>query len=223
MLWAEANGSIVPLVAVLAAMLLLLATFWRMARRTGSRSEGPLAQPGKEPFHLWKKSSGSVSGGMRSSPADAPASLTAWEVHIQETAREVSAVVDTKLRLLQQLVAEADRAATRLERALSAAQTALPAQPTASPPTAASGPSSLPCQTESGPSDAVPPESSAIGPSLFRPEAVASEVGLLADYGFPVEEIASRCGLTVAEVEALLCQRPKGHPASRPPNHPESV
>lgn len=194
MLLAEQNGSIWPLVGVVAAMLLLLLTFWRISRRAAARSEpfpsrvfsGGAFSPGGPTAR-----SGVMPAG-RTSPEDAPASLTAWEVHIHETAREASALVDTKLRLLQQLVAEADRAAARLERALADAPT-MPAEP--------------PGSGGQEPADSSPSEGAGTPSSPVRPEALALEVGLLADYGFPVEEIASRCGISVSEVETILRQR----------------
>lgn len=195
MLLAEQNNSIWPLAGVLAAMLLLLLTFWRISRRAAGRSEhfpsrgfpGGAFSSGA-PTEL---SAGTPTG--RTSPADAPASLTAWEVHMHETARELAALVDTKLRLLQQLTAEADRAATRLERALADAHGAAPGEPSAS--------------DRREPADSSVAERAVAPPSPIRPEALALEAGLLADYGFPVEEIASRCGVPVSEVEALLRQR----------------
>ena len=242
MLLAEQGGSIWPLAGVVVAMLLLLLTFWRISRRAASRWEPP-------PSHPWN-STEHISAGMaqpegswltgRASSVEAPASLTAWEVQMHETARELSALVDTKLRLLQQLVAEADRAATRLEQALAAAQTAqaepaglgsgAPANPSRSegataPPRlvqseAASNPLPLgsPDRTTRPPSPVRPevtPSPLQLGDtqqakalsSAVRPEALDLEVGLLADYGFPLQEIASRCGISVSEVETILRRR----------------
>jgi len=218
MLLAEMNGSIWPMVGVVAAMLLLLLTFWRINRRAAARSEPfpsrPFSGGAFSPGGLTERSD-ATSGG-RTSPADAPASLLAWEVHMHETAREVSAQIDTKLRLLQQLVAEADRAATRLERALAAVQTA-----TAEPPRSGCGepanpspsegatarPSPIQSEATSSPLPLGNPDQTTAPPSPVRPEALDLEVGLLADYGFPLQEIASRCGITVSEVETILQRR----------------
>ena len=49
---------------------------------------------------------------------DAPAEVLRWEVHMQETARDLSAQLDSKMIALQHLIREADRAAERLEQEL---------------------------------------------------------------------------------------------------------
>jgi len=51
-------------------------------------------------------------------PADAPPEMLRWQVEMHETARELSGQLDSKMAALQALVAEADRAAARLEAAL---------------------------------------------------------------------------------------------------------
>ena len=47
----------------------------------------------------------------------APPELVQWEVQMQEVARELSAQLDSKMSALQALIADADRAAARLEAA----------------------------------------------------------------------------------------------------------
>lgn len=262
MLLAQETNSILPLAGVVVAMLLLLFTFWRIHRRGSSRSS---LIPLREPFQLPQqgkedRSQVSAQSGMdRGDPTETPPQFRSWEVQMLEIAREVSGWVDTKLRLLQHLVAEADRAATRLERALTAAekllgQTTQPTsasgdappglelsarasgsgpQPGASPLEAdqpkgaesenSSGFSSpdknpiCPQQEISSPHPLSPFEGSLLcrgegekiepkkGP--LRPQALRLEVGLLADYGFSLEEIASRCALSLSEVQALLEER----------------
>ena len=54
--------------------------------------------------------------------ADAPPQLARWEVEMHETARRLSAQLDSKMSALQALTAEADRAASRLEAALDRAE-----------------------------------------------------------------------------------------------------
>ncbi|MCS7305999.1 MAG: hypothetical protein NZ602_12950 [Thermoguttaceae bacterium] len=239
MLLAEQNVGLWPLVGVVVAMLLLLMTFWRISRRATSRGEADWPKRGQ--------SDSVSSGGLgttgypgrsglngRLPVADAPPNLVAWEVHMQETARELSAWVDTKLRLLQHLVAEADRAATRLERALATAQTVNQTPPfcqaekeqifppeqawrSLSEPSERGLPKTEACpetadsRQENIPSEPTLASSPASGGSAMasqiRPETLPLEVGLLADYGFPPEEIASRCGISVSEVERLLQER----------------
>ena len=55
-----------------------------------------------------------------------PDDLARWDVEMHETARQLSAQLDAKLSLLQSLIAEADRAAARLENALGCAYPTLP-------------------------------------------------------------------------------------------------
>ena len=49
---------------------------------------------------------------------DAPPEVLRWEVEMHETARELSAQLDSKMGALQALIREADRAAARLEAAV---------------------------------------------------------------------------------------------------------
>ena len=64
-----------------------------------------------------------------------PGDVDRWEVQMHDTARDLSARLDSKLSMLQALVAEADRAAARLEAALArAAEPAPPDKPRASSP-----------------------------------------------------------------------------------------
>src|SRR4030042_1388931 len=51
-----------------------------------------------------------------------PMSMVQWEVEMHETARRLSAQLDSKMGVLEHLVREADRAAARLEAALAAAE-----------------------------------------------------------------------------------------------------
>lgn len=97
-----------------------------------------------------------------------PDDMTRWEVHMHEAARQLSAQLDTKMSALGTLVAEADRAAARLEAALGG-QTKPPAQ-----------------------------RATAAAPR--------EEIELLADYGFPPSDIASRTRVDLGEVERILRQ-----------------
>ena len=45
--------------------------------------------------------------------SDAPDVVTRWEVHMHETARDLSGQLDSKMGALAQLIREADRAAAR--------------------------------------------------------------------------------------------------------------
>jgi hypothetical protein len=48
---------------------------------------------------------------------DAPPELLRWHVEMEETARNMKGEIDTKLALLQLLIARAEKAADRLEKA----------------------------------------------------------------------------------------------------------
>lgn len=115
-------------------------------------------------------------------PGGAPEAVGRWEVHMHETARELSAQLDSKMVALQHLVREADRAAARLEQALDAAHAA--EHPHHSPPTTHSDNAAAQRRHE--------------------------EIYLLADYGHEPLEIARRMGLPVGEVQLILSLRPRG-------------
>ena len=131
-------------------------------------------------------------------PVDAPPELLRWEVHMQETARELSAQLDNKMRALQTLVAEADRAALRLEQARAKTQATetrqtvvkLPREGVQTPE--AAGRSSEETKNSS--------------PALTD-EAIKEEAYILSDYGFTPLDIASRVGTSVDEVRRILAER----------------
>ncbi len=99
------------ILAITVAFLLL-----RVQRYYGSQSSRPrpLAGPPLRPSE-------------HGHDPDAPREFANWEVRMHDTARQLSAQLDSKLGLLEQLVREADRAASRLETALAAAQSGSPA------------------------------------------------------------------------------------------------
>jgi len=122
---------------------------------------------------------------------DAPADVLRWEVQMHETARDLSGQLDSKMSALLALIADADRAAARLETALGR-----PIDPS--------------------PSDVGPPtQAEALG---RRREGDAAEDGgspsqrreeiyTLADYGLDAAGIASRVGIPIGEVELMLSLR----------------
>ena len=107
-----------------------------------------------------------------------PAEAVRWEVELHDLARDMKADLDSKMTTLGHLIRDADRAADRLEQALAASGN-LAAPP--SPPTT--------------PQDPPPPADT------------HQEVHTLADYGFSPATIASRTGLSLEEVQAVLQQR----------------
>ncbi len=110
---------------------------------------------------------------------EGPPEEVLWEVRMHELARDLSAQLDSKMRALQALIADADRAAARLESA---------STPTADKPQ--------------------PPPAEAESSDSFLPQH-REEVHTLADYGFPAAEIASRLGVPVGEVDRILGLRKK--------------
>jgi len=125
---------------------------------------------------------------------DAPPDVLRWEVQMHETARDLSAQLDSKMSALQALIADADRAAARLETAMARSADLLPSD--SSPPT----------QAEAlGPSRVVDAAEDGHSPSSQHRE----EIYLLADYGLDAAAIASRVGLPIGEVELMLSLRDK--------------
>lgn len=58
--------------------------------------------------------------GERAALAQTPPALTQWEVNMHETARDLSGQLDSKIVILQHLIADATRATERLEAAVAA-------------------------------------------------------------------------------------------------------
>lgn len=134
----------------------------------------------------------------------APAEVLRWEVQMHETARALSAQLDSKMGALQALISEADRAAARLEAAGAESPDSLRQPPPAeSPPT-----TQAEALRPSGPSDQAPGEADEASQrrSVGRRQ---EEVYTLADYGLDAAEIARRVGSPVGEVELILGLREK--------------
>lgn len=133
---------------------------------------------------------------------DAPAEVVRWEVQMHDIARDLSAQLDTKFGALRTLIAEADRAAARLEAAL-AGKTDAAAPVDSRPATQAEGLR----PGVHGPDLRVDQP----GEPLRRPSARHrhEEVYVLADYGLSAAEIAGRLGSPVGEIELILGLRDK--------------
>jgi hypothetical protein len=137
-----------------------------------------------------------------------PDDLARWDVEMHETARQLSAQLDAKLGLLQSLIAEADRAAARLEDALDRAYPNLPPGSQAESLRPAAGlardvrhdPEMAAAESRGSVADGDPP------PATDRARRRA-EIYRLADYGFAAAEIARRVGSPVGEVELILSLR----------------
>jgi hypothetical protein len=119
-----------------------------------------------------------------------PDDLTRWEVQMHDTARELTARLDTKMSAMRSLIAEADRAAARLE---SATQQAC-------------DPMLHPSRAEPAPEQAAAVDASPAADSTSRPRP-REEIYTLADYGYDAAEIARRVGCPIGEVELILSLR----------------
>ena len=62
-------------------------------------------------------------------PANVPVELDRWQVEMYETARNLKAEIDTKMGLLQQLIAMAESKRTELEQAIARANATDAASP----------------------------------------------------------------------------------------------
>ncbi len=110
-----------------------------------------------------------------------------WQVELQETARTAKGELDSKMRVLQLLIAQARSEADRLERVLSRLEST-GEEPTGEEPTGA------PCPEE---------PSSRLPRSMDR----QAELFALADQGLSATEIAEQVGTPVGEVELILSLR----------------
>jgi hypothetical protein len=115
--------------------------------------------------------------------ADSPPEVARCEVQMHETARDLSAEIDSRVSVLRAMVAEADRAAARLEAACRQAGAGEAGR-------AATGPVNQPEL-----------EAAAASPSS---ENGREAVYTLSDYGYSSNEIAARLRRPVGEVKLIL-------------------
>ncbi len=126
---------------------------------------------------------------------------------MHEMARELSAQLDAKLGLLQSLIAEAGRAAERLEDALDRGHPTLP--PGSQAESLRPATHSRNAQEEASPPLISPGSNAEIPEYVESSRAIdrgrrREEIYRLADYGFSTPEIAHRVGIPVGEVELIL-------------------
>jgi len=132
---------------------------------------------------------------------DSPGDKSRWEVEMHETARDLSAQLDTKMAALQQLIRQADRASARLEAILEAGG--------ATPPDLHAGYNSQPVGRTDG---LIPPAPGDPGGDPDDRSAVEDryeQICSLADRGLRSAEIASRVGIPVGEINLILGLRKK--------------
>jgi hypothetical protein len=175
------SGLLLVLVALTAIALLVRTNRYFARRRREPPWQGYAQQPRQEDTP---------------SPADAPGDVAGWEVQMHEMARAMSGQLDSKMSGLQALIAEADRAAARLEAAMVKNREA-------SPPPPGSQAEGLRLPTPAGGNLAAPAE---VQDRSHRRE----EIYTLADYGYDAAEIARRVGSPIGEVELTLSLRGKG-------------
>lgn len=175
--------------ATIAVLLIRVQRYYRQ-NRGGYVSYSPSAAPPAPP-----------------SPArEAPADVARWEVQMHDTARQLTAQIDTKMRLLEELIREADRVAARLEAATAGApleqRPASQADRLRQPTAPSAPPAGQPTASESEQE----PSAGSNASSKRRHE----EIYTLADYGYDAAEIARRVGSPVGEVQLILALRQKG-------------
>ncbi len=113
---------------------------------------------------------------------DGPPKLSRWEVEMHQTARDLSAEINTRASLLQAMIAEADRAATRLENALRKTSESQSSEHN-SWKDAPDAENSVECST-----------------------STVQSIHVLADYGFSNEDIAARLDQSLAEIKRIRSQ-----------------
>ncbi len=178
-LFTQSNATSLVLLVMLGLVLgwVLFRTHRALAKHRGSWKPGRPQRPKRaDPGHH----------------VDSPPDVLRWEVQMHETARELSGQLDSKMRVLQALITDADRAAARLETAMGETPPATQAEALMS--------SDGPRQAES----TVEPTGDST--SQDRRE----EVYTLSDYGLGPAEVAARIGRPIGEIELILSLRYKG-------------
>lgn len=136
---------------------------------------------------------------------DAPDDVARWEVQMHEIARELSAQLDSKMGVLRALIADADRAAARLEAATAKALDGRRPPADSEPKPTTQAEALLAAGASDHPAEDAGQRQN--GPSLERRK---EEIYTLCDYGLDASEIAGRVGSPVGEVELILGLRQKG-------------
>ncbi len=166
------------------------------AARSGGMSHARVGMSASDLTHMPTQASSTApeqaaAHGVASS-SEGPKEAGGWEVRMYDTARELSAQLDSKMSALRALAAEADRAAARLEAALQRSDGFGSSQGHQAQSLAGG---------ESRRDDPLP----VAPPRAHRHE----EIYTLADYGYDAAEIARRVNTPVGEVELILSLR--GH------------
>ncbi|HVX59050.1 MAG TPA: hypothetical protein VHC19_00565 [Pirellulales bacterium] len=173
---------------VLASSILLLRSL-RRTRRSSSASLPQTHSPAR--------------GGSAANRLQALPELQRWEVQMHETARELTARIDNKLRLLEQLIRDADERIARLETLDDGANQSEAAEDDSVIPlsqySGVASPNASPSGCESAAAEMPQRPSKALSASRRSEEIYA-----LADAGRNSAEIASQLNSPVGEVELIL-------------------
>jgi hypothetical protein len=173
---------------VLASSILLL----RSLRRTRRSSSASLPQ-----------TPSAARGASAASSLQALPELQRWEVQMHETARELTARIDNKLRLLEQLIRDADERIARLETLEGGTnQTEMAEDDSVIPLSQLSQLVGSPASTSEGETAASDmPQRPAKAPGASQR---SEEIYALADAGRDSAEIARQLNSPVGEVELIL-------------------
>ncbi len=203
------SSSLLLLVAIVIIVFILFSRAQRQASG-GLKRRSPFGSP-LEP------------DGKAAHSQQSPDAMVQWEVEMHETARQLSARLDSKMGALEQLIHEADRAAARLEAALAAARPERSSAKTMTIDPEAAGQAAEerslgppPSQADALRSAGAVPAKPLVGdptettvPTRLADDRRYEEIYTLADYGLDTGEIAQRVGTPVGEVELILSLRNK--------------
>lgn len=114
----------------------------------------------------------------------APSDVLRWHVELHDTARELKAELDSKMRALQLLIGQAREEADRLERILALREDGSPRD--------AEEPAAQPAHTH---------------PALMDAAQRQAEIYHFADQGLPAAAIAEQVGRAVGDIELILSLR----------------
>ncbi|MFZ5833493.1 MAG: hypothetical protein ACOY3P_25690 [Planctomycetota bacterium] len=213
-LWAANNVLAGVAIAVLGLMIFLLLS--RTHRRSGRQPSSAAGEP-----RITRQPQG-----LRVEPHGQPSAAVQAEVELHELARRLTGELDSRMRALQAITAEADRAAARLEAALAAAEQATERAAAEGSSALSTGPDATEPPTghqadalRTADRTVAPTAGTEISPptTAYRPR---DQIYILADYGYPSAEIAQRVGMPVGEVELILGLREQAaepHPGLQSP------
>jgi hypothetical protein len=136
-----------------------------------------------------------------------PKSLEQWEVSMHELARDLSGQLDSKIRVLEMLIREANETAARLEVAQGKPRPASTAQPAKSKIAELPASDPAPIIKPIRPAASARPAKSSIEPLKIANNPRFERVYALADAGMSPASIANQIGSQVGEVELILSLR----------------